>query len=103
MNSSPPLAGRDSEESRPFIGNQYGTHHDEFRQRQSETFLSSSGRVRWTYRNQWILLAISSGACAAFNGVFAKLWVLAGLFACLSSGMCQQEQPTEDWRRCGNC
>jgi hypothetical protein len=24
-------------------------------------------------RNQWILLAVASGACAAFNGAFAKL------------------------------
>jgi hypothetical protein len=27
----------------------------------------------WTQRNQWILWAVASGACAAFNGVFAKL------------------------------
>ncbi|KAF6820244.1 transcription initiation factor iia small subunit [Colletotrichum sojae] len=27
----------------------------------------------WARRNQWIVLAIASGACAAFNGVFAKL------------------------------
>ncbi|KAF7519504.1 hypothetical protein G7054_g13065 [Neopestalotiopsis clavispora] len=27
----------------------------------------------WATRNQWIVLAIASGACAAFNGVFAKL------------------------------
>ncbi|KAL2267052.1 hypothetical protein VTJ83DRAFT_4329 [Remersonia thermophila] len=27
----------------------------------------------WSQRNQWILLALASGACAAFNGVFAKL------------------------------
>lgn len=24
-------------------------------------------------RSQWIVLAVASGACAAFNGVFAKL------------------------------
>lgn len=24
-------------------------------------------------KSQWILLAVASGACAAFNGVFAKL------------------------------
>jgi hypothetical protein len=24
-------------------------------------------------RNQWIVFALASGACAAFNGVFAKL------------------------------
>lgn len=27
----------------------------------------------WIVRNQWIVLAMASGACAAFNGVFAKL------------------------------
>ncbi|XXG99342.1 hypothetical protein Hte_005679 [Hypoxylon texense] len=29
--------------------------------------------VSWATRNQWIVFAIASGACAAFNGVFAKL------------------------------
>ncbi|KAL1839791.1 hypothetical protein VTJ49DRAFT_1165 [Mycothermus thermophilus] len=29
--------------------------------------------LSWTQRNQWILFALASGACAAFNGVFAKL------------------------------
>ncbi|KAK5657759.1 hypothetical protein OQA88_2832 [Cercophora sp. LCS_1] len=27
----------------------------------------------WVARNQWIVLALASGCCAAFNGVFAKL------------------------------
>lgn len=27
----------------------------------------------WARRNQWILFALASGACAACNGVFAKL------------------------------
>ncbi|KAK3323644.1 hypothetical protein B0T19DRAFT_426612 [Cercophora scortea] len=27
----------------------------------------------WARRNQWIVFALASGACAAFNGVFAKL------------------------------
>jgi hypothetical protein len=27
-------------------------------------------------KSQWIVLALSSGACAAFNGVFAKLYVI---------------------------
>jgi len=27
----------------------------------------------WVGRNQWIVLALASGGCAAFNGVFAKL------------------------------
>lgn len=34
----------------------------------SEMELSSLSR-----KSQWIILAIASGACAAFNGVFAKL------------------------------
>ncbi|CAJ2514209.1 Uu.00g023280.m01.CDS01 [Anthostomella pinea] len=29
--------------------------------------------MSWAARNQWVVLAIASGACAAFNGVFAKL------------------------------
>ncbi|KAI1734012.1 hypothetical protein F4680DRAFT_439755, partial [Xylaria scruposa] len=29
--------------------------------------------MAWTTRNQWIVYAVASGACAAFNGVFAKL------------------------------
>lgn len=27
----------------------------------------------WIARNQWVVLALASGGCAAFNGVFAKL------------------------------
>jgi hypothetical protein len=27
----------------------------------------------WARRNRWIVFALASGACAAFNGVFAKL------------------------------
>lgn len=30
-------------------------------------------QASWIRRNQWIVLALASGACAAFNGVFAKL------------------------------
>ncbi|KAI8628293.1 hypothetical protein F5Y19DRAFT_147690 [Xylariaceae sp. FL1651] len=29
--------------------------------------------MSWTARNQWVVYAVTSGACAAFNGVFAKL------------------------------
>lgn len=36
----------------------------------SEMDLSNMSR-----KSQWIILAIASGACAAFNGVFAKLYV----------------------------
>lgn len=31
------------------------------------------GGKSWSGRNRWIVLAIASGGCAAFNGVFAKL------------------------------
>ncbi|OTA95513.1 hypothetical protein M434DRAFT_202926 [Hypoxylon sp. CO27-5] len=33
----------------------------------------SSTMPSWTVRNRWIVFAVASGACAAFNGVFAKL------------------------------
>ena len=32
--------------------------------------------MTWVTQNRWVVLAIASGACAAFNGVFAKLSVL---------------------------
>ncbi|CCC11778.1 hypothetical protein SMACR_04760 [Sordaria macrospora] len=31
------------------------------------------GKTTWASRNHWIVLAMASGACAAFNGAFAKL------------------------------
>lgn len=34
---------------------------------------SDLAMMPWTTRNQWIVYAVASGACAAFNGVFAKL------------------------------
>lgn len=35
----------------------------------------SADKMGWIGQNKWIVLAIASGACAAFNGVFAKLYV----------------------------
>ncbi|KAI2619919.1 hypothetical protein GGR54DRAFT_601814 [Hypoxylon sp. NC1633] len=35
--------------------------------------LAIAAMPSWTVRNRWIVFAIASGACAAFNGVFAKL------------------------------
>ncbi|KAM7217067.1 hypothetical protein V8F06_007582 [Rhypophila decipiens] len=35
--------------------------------------LRETQTLSWTARNQWIVLALASGACAAFNGAFAKL------------------------------
>ena len=37
----------------------------------------NSKQVSSTRRPQWLALAIGSGAFAAFNGVFAKLYVRA--------------------------
>ncbi|ROT40621.1 hypothetical protein SODALDRAFT_348820 [Sodiomyces alkalinus F11] len=34
---------------------------------------SGINKMSWATQNKWIILAIASGACAAFNGVFAKL------------------------------
>jgi hypothetical protein len=34
-----------------------------------------TGLSTWSGRSQWIFFAVASGACAAFNGVFAKLYV----------------------------
>ncbi|KAI1660742.1 hypothetical protein F4813DRAFT_262541 [Daldinia decipiens] len=33
----------------------------------------SAAMPSWAVRNRWIVFAVASGACAAFNGVFAKL------------------------------
>ena len=40
-----------------------------------KTGLDGAGdaKMSFTSRNQWVLFAVASGACAAFNGVFAKL------------------------------
>lgn len=34
---------------------------------------TDNSHLSWIGRNQWIVFALASGACAAFNGVFAKL------------------------------
>ncbi|KAI5861931.1 hypothetical protein GGS23DRAFT_119698 [Durotheca rogersii] len=34
---------------------------------------SAPAPASWAARNRWVVLAVASGACAAFNGVFAKL------------------------------
>ncbi|KAI1817488.1 hypothetical protein GGS20DRAFT_532351 [Poronia punctata] len=39
----------------------------------SQRAAAATTDMSWTTRNQWIVLALASGACAAFNGVFAKL------------------------------
>ncbi|KAK7228795.1 hypothetical protein V2G26_000965 [Clonostachys chloroleuca] len=34
---------------------------------------TGGGIASWSVRSQWMFFAVASGACAAFNGVFAKL------------------------------
>ncbi|KAK8128084.1 hypothetical protein PG984_009192 [Apiospora sp. TS-2023a] len=41
--------------------------------RDAPTTTTATAPSSWATRNQWIVLALASGACAAFNGVFAKL------------------------------
>lgn len=36
---------------------------------------TTSSTMRYIRQNRWMVLAVASGACAAFNGVFAKLYV----------------------------
>ncbi|RYP49116.1 hypothetical protein DL768_005113 [Monosporascus sp. mg162] len=36
---------------------------------------SDPAPLSWAARNRWMVFAVASGACAAFNGVFAKLSV----------------------------
>ncbi|RYP68320.1 hypothetical protein DL769_005544 [Monosporascus sp. CRB-8-3] len=42
---------------------------------------SDPAPLSWAARNRWIVFAVASGACAAFNGVFAKLSVPPCLLA----------------------
>lgn len=41
-----------------------------------EELTTTSSTMRYIRQNRWMVLAIASGACAAFNGVFAKLYGL---------------------------
>jgi hypothetical protein len=45
-------------------------------------------------KSQWIVLALASGACAAFNGVFAKLYVIFS-FSSPCSG-CDRGMPNRE-------
>ncbi|KAK3182385.1 hypothetical protein K4F52_006388 [Lecanicillium sp. MT-2017a] len=61
---------------------------------------STTSTRQWSTRTQWIFFAIASGACAAFNGAFAKLTTtelttslsdkIAGAF-----GLSEFEKPVE--------
>jgi hypothetical protein len=47
-------------------------------------------------KSQWIVLALASGACAAFNGVFAKLYVIYFSFLPVPGRSCPKQVGEED-------
>ncbi|KAH6660382.1 hypothetical protein BKA67DRAFT_653565 [Truncatella angustata] len=62
----------------PVLGTTLRKRHTVLSSHTSQEKMSESGAIgeesaTMASRNQWIVLAIASGACAAFNGVFAKL------------------------------
>lgn len=59
-------------ERRPLLPRHEGDEHSQ-PPTETDEEESDETRMAWARRNQWIVLAIASGACAAFNGVFAKL------------------------------
>jgi len=50
--------------------------------------VGGAGAGSWSIRTQWIFFAVASGACAAFNGVFAKL-TTTHLTTSLSKGIAE--------------
>ncbi|KAK4041715.1 hypothetical protein C8A01DRAFT_14541 [Parachaetomium inaequale] len=64
---SPPSS---SAEERPFLDSPRASGDGYVEMRSPEPEPASRS---WAQRNQWIVFALASGACAAFNGVFAKL------------------------------
>jgi tRNA wybutosine-synthesizing protein 1 len=69
------MSASSSAEDRPFLDSPRASSSgdgdvDEMRSQEPAPELE---RRTWAQRNQWIVYALASGACAAFNGVFAKL------------------------------
>ncbi|OLN87970.1 Transmembrane protein 42 [Colletotrichum chlorophyti] len=63
-------------ERRPLLPRHEDDEHSQPSTDAAEDDVDNDGQrevMGWARRNQWIVLAIASGACAAFNGVFAKL------------------------------
>lgn len=56
-----------SDERRPLLSRDAAANAHE------DSIDSPDSKMAWMTQNRWIVLAIASGACAAFNGVFAKL------------------------------
>ena len=48
-------------------------------------------------KSQWIILALASGGCAAFNGVFAKLYVYVILLVSLRLNVLELDIFTTQW------
>lgn len=66
-----------SQEQRPLLGGDVADTQ--------QTDQTSTADMGWIRQNQWVVLAIASGACAAFNGVFAKLYVQRSFLSMNSS------------------
>jgi hypothetical protein len=63
-----------SAEDRPFLDSPRASSGDgDVDEMRSQEPAPELERRTWAQRNQWIVYALASGACAAFNGVFAKL------------------------------
>ncbi|KAK2008486.1 hypothetical protein LZ32DRAFT_609436 [Colletotrichum eremochloae] len=62
-------------EHRPLLPRHENDVHSSSSQQATEAVDNdeTTDSMAWARRNQWIVLAVASGACAAFNGVFAKL------------------------------
>ncbi|KAF9881718.1 transcription initiation factor iia small subunit [Colletotrichum karsti] len=60
-------------ERRPLLPRHEDDEHSQPPTEADENETDDDSKMTWARRNQWIVLAIASGACAAFNGVFAKL------------------------------
>lgn len=64
--------GSGGDERRPLLDGDRRGDAAEVDARQDDIQPDNSN-MAWMRQNQWIVLAVASGACAAFNGVFAKL------------------------------
>ena len=56
------------DEERPLLGDGSSNRRGGGSEEEQEVEAKS-----WARRNEWIVFALASGGCAAFNGVFAKL------------------------------
>lgn len=76
--SPPPTLPSEEQERRPLLAE--GSSRSE-NDEQVPLEQEDDSKMGWVRQNKWIVLAIASGACAAFNGVFAKLYVVIIIFS----------------------